>query len=266
MNRSSIVFGIAISVAAIVGACDGRSPTSPNRIAPATQPIYSLTGIVTEPVGVPVEGATVTVADGPYKGKSSRTDGAGHYTLIGVEGSFNVQVDKDGYTSSTKPVTVPQILALDVEITLLAITGNISGSWNVTFEPARCPSPLNIDARKYRASIAQQGAQLTIALSGATFATPPQLTGTIHDLNVSIELPSGCDFYCYYGPTSPPAVIENIGDNQFLAIYGQITATVGRSSITGTLSGDFALMRHAVPPFDIFATCGDANHRVTFTR
>ena len=62
MNRSSVVFGIAISVAAIVGACDGRSPTSPNRVAPATQPIYSLTGIVTEPVGVPVEGATVTVA------------------------------------------------------------------------------------------------------------------------------------------------------------------------------------------------------------
>jgi Carboxypeptidase regulatory-like domain len=272
MKRSSIAFGLAASVAALVGACDDRSPTSPNRVSPPAQPVYSLTGVVTEPVGVPVEGATVTVVDGPYKGKASSTDSAGHYALIGVDGSFTVQVDKDGYTSSTKPVTVPQILALDVEITPLAISGNIGGNWTVTFEPhSSCPSPLNVDPRKYRASIHQQDAQLTITLSGATFATPPQLTGTIHDLNVSIALPAGVgcgfyDFYCYYGFTTPPAVIENLGGNQFLAISGQIAATVGRSSITGTLSGDFALMRPATPPFDTFATCTNANHRVTFSK
>jgi hypothetical protein len=269
MKRSSIAFGIAASVAALVGACDDRSPTSPNRVPPPAQPVYSLTGVVTEPVDVPVEGATVTVADGPHKGKSSRTDSAGHYALIGIDGSFTVQVDKDGYASSTKPVTVPQILALDVEITPLAISGNIGGNWTATFEPhSSCPSPLNVDARKYRAAIVQHDAQLTITLSGANFATLPQLTGTIHDLNVSIELPAGgdCSFYCYYGPTFPPAVIENLGNNQFLAISGQITATVGRSSITGTLSGDFALMRSATPPLDVFATCTNANHRVTFTK
>ena len=190
-------------VAAIVGACDGRSPTSPEiRCAHAT--VYSLTGIVTEPVGVPVEGATVTVTDGPHKGKSSATDGAGHYALIGVEGGFTVQVDQGRvYVRDEAGHGSADAGTLDVEITPLVISGNISGNWTVTFEPARCPSPLNVDARKYRASIVQQGAELTIALSGATFATPPQLTGTIHDLNVSIDLPSGCDFYCYYGPTSP---------------------------------------------------------------
>jgi Carboxypeptidase regulatory-like domain len=268
MKRSSIAFGIAASVAALVGACDDRSPTSPNRVPPSASPVYSLTGVVTEPVGVPVEGATVTVVDGPYKGKSSFTDSAGHYALIGVDGSFTVQVDKDGYTSATKPVTVPQLLALDLELTPLVISGNIGGNWTVTFEPhSSCPSPLNLDARKYRASIVQHDAQLTIALSGATFAVPPQLTGTIHDLNVSIEVPSGDDcFYCYYGPATAPAVVENIGNNRFLAMWGQITATVGRSSITGTLSGDFALMRSATPPLDIFATCTNANHRVTFTK
>ena len=265
MKRASIAFGLAASVAALVGACDDRSPTSPNSV-------YSLTGVVTEPVGVPVEGATVTVADGPHKGKSSRTDSAGHYALIGVDGSFTVQVDKDGYTSSTRPVTVPQILALDVEITPLAISGNIRGDWTVTFAPhSSCPSPLNVDARKYRASIHQQDAQLTITLSGANFATPPQLTGIIHDLNVSIALPAGVgcgfyDYYCHYGFTSPPAVIENLGGDQFLAISGQVTATVGRSSISGTLSGDFALIRGATPSFEIFATCTNANHRVTFTK
>jgi Carboxypeptidase regulatory-like domain len=268
MKRASIVFGLAASVAALVGACDDRSPTSPNRVAPPGSPVYSLTGVVTEPVGVPVEGATVTVADGPHKGTSSFTDSAGHYALIGVDGSFTVQVDKDGYASSTKPVTVPQILTLDVEITALATSASIGGIWTVTFEPdSGCPSPFNLYARKYLVQIDQQGVQLTITFSGADFMNGNQLGGTIHGLRVSIELPSSRDcFYCYYGPAAPPALIENLGGNQFLAIWGQITATVGRSSITGTLSGDFALMRSATPPLDIVATCTNANHRVTFTK
>jgi Carboxypeptidase regulatory-like domain len=265
MKGTFIAFGIAVSVATIFGACDGRSPATPNPL-PSSQPIYSLTGVVTEPVAVPVEGAVVAVLDGPHKGKSTTTDRAGTYALIGVDGGFTIQVTKDGYASAAKGVTVTQSLSLDVEITPLGL-GNISGNWTVTFEPSSgCPSPLIGNVRTYRASIVQQGAQLTIALSGATFATPPQLTGTIHDLNVSIDLPSGCDFYCYYGPSSPPAVIENLGGNQFLAIWGQITARVGRTSITGDLSGEFALMNSARPPFEILASCGSVQHRVTFTR
>ena len=267
MKGTFIAFGIAVSLATIVGACDNRSPVTPN-LLPRSQPIYSLTGVVTEPVAVPVEGAAVAVLDGPHKGKSTMTDGAGHYALIGVDGGFTLQVSKDGYAAAAKGVTVTQSLTFDVEITPLAINRNISGNWTVTFEPdSSCPSPLNGNARTYRASIAQQNGQLSIALSGATFATPPQLTGTIHNLDVSIDLPGGCDyFYCYYGPTSPPAVIENLGRNQFLAIWGHITARVGQSSITGSLNGEFALMNSATPPFDISALCSNGPHRVTFTR
>jgi hypothetical protein len=224
--------------------------------------------LVTEPVAVAVDGAAVTVLDGPYKGKSTITDGAGRYALIGLDGGFTIQVTKDGYASAAKGVTITtQSLAVDVEITPLAINRNISGNWTVTFEPATgCPSPLNGNARTYRASIVQQGAELSITLSGATFAARPQLTGTIHDLDVSIDLPSGCDFYCYYGPSSPPAVIENLGGNQFLAIWGQITARVGRTSITGSLDGEFALVRSATPPFEFLSSCSNRQHRVTFTR
>jgi len=265
MKGTFIAFGIAVSLATLVGACDNRSPVTPNPL-PRSQPIYSLTGVVTEPVAVPVQGAAVAVLDGPHKGKSTMTDGAGHYALIGVDGGFTIQVTKDGYESAAKGVTVTQSLNFDVEITPLAINRNISGNWTVTFEPqAGCPSPLIGNVRTYRASIVQQDAQLSITLSGATFATPPKLTGTIHDLNVSIDLPSGCDFYCYYGPSSPPAVIENLGGSQFLAIWGQIEARVNRSSINGTLSGEFALMKSATPPFEITASCSNG-HRVTFTK
>jgi len=266
MKGRSIGFGIAVSLATIFGACDDRSPVTPNPL-PRSQPIYSLTGVVTEPVAVPVEGAAVAVLDGPHKGKSTMTDGAGHYSLIGVDGAFTIQVTKDGYESAARAVTVTQSISLNVEITPLAINRNISGNWTVTFEPQfGCPSPLIGNVRTYRASIVQQGAELSITLSGAAFATPPRLTGTINDLNVSIDLPSGCDFYCYYGPSSPPAVIENLGGNQFLAIWGQITARVNRSSINGALSGEFALMKSATPPFEIIASCSNNQHRVTFTK
>jgi hypothetical protein len=267
MKGRSIGFGIAVSLATIFGACDGSSPETPTPL-PSSIPIYSLTGVVTEPVAVPVEGAAVAVLDGPHKGKSTTTDGAGHYALIGVDGGFTIQVTKDGYTSAAKGVTVTlQSLTVDVEIMPLAINRNISGNWTVTFEPdSSCSSPVTFNARTYRASIVQQDAQLTITLSGATFATRPELIGTIHDLDVSIDLPSGCDFYCYYGPSSPPAVIENLGANQFLAIWGQITARVNRTSIDGTLNGEFALMNSATPPLDITAMCSNGPHRVKFTR
>ena len=265
MRGTFIAFGIAVSLATLFGACDNRSPVTPNPL-PRSQPVYSLTGVVTEPVAVPVDGASVAVLDGLHKGKSTMTDGAGHYALIGVDGGFTIQITKDGYASAAKGVTVTESLTLDVEITPLAI-GNITGNWTVTFEPqSGCPSPLLGNVRTYRAKIVQQGAQLSITLSGATFATAPQLTGTIDGLDVSIDLPGGCDdYYCYYGPTSPPAVIENLGGNQFLAIWGPITARVGQSSIAGTLNGAFALMKSATPPFDISASCSN-QHRVTFTK
>jgi len=265
MKGTYIAFGIAASLATLFGACDNRSPVTPNPLL-RSQPIYSLTGTVTEPVAVPVEGAVVAVLDGPHKGKSTVTDRGGSYALIGVDGGFTIQVSKDAYATSVKGVTVTQSLTVDVVLMPLSIS-NISGNWTVTLEPdSSCPSPLN-SVRKYRASIVQQSAELSITLSGATFSTPPHLSGTIHGLDVSIDLPSGCDyFYCYYGPTSPPAVIENLGRNQFLAIWGQITARVGQSGIAGGLSGEFALMSSATPPFNISASCSRGQHRVTFTK
>jgi hypothetical protein len=268
MRGPSIAFGIAISLATIVGACDDGASTPENTVRPSGIPIHSLTGVVTEPVAVPVEGATVTVLDGPYKGKSTVTDRAGAYALIGLDGGFTIQVTKDGYASEARGVTVPPDQTLYVEIRPLVLSGFIGGNWNVTFEPASsCQSPLGGNVRTYRASIAQQGADLSIALSGATFVTPPHLIGTIHDLDVSIELPGGCDYYyCYYYGPSLPAVIEDLGGNQFLGISGRIAARVGRSSIAGTLNGDFVLTRNATLPFDTVVSCSSPQHRVTFTR
>ena len=108
MKGTSIAFGIAVSLATIVGACDDGNPTPENTVRPSAIPVHSLTGVVTEPVAVAVEGAAVTVLDGPYKGKSTITDGAGSYALIGLEGGFTIQVTKDGYASEARGVTYLQ--------------------------------------------------------------------------------------------------------------------------------------------------------------
>jgi len=266
MRSTWIAFGIAVSLATIVAACDGRNAARPTPLP--TQVTYSLTGYVTEPVDVPVAGAVITVQDGPHKGKASITDRAGSYALNGVDGGFTVQVAKDGYEPAWRGVTVPQTVALDVQITPLPLSDSVNGNWTVTFEPeAGCPNQLAGNVRTYRANIVQHGAQLGITLSGPTFAAPPaEFGGSIQGQDVSMYLPDGCDFYCYYGPSGPPEVIEVLGANQFLAISGQITATAGPSSINGTLSGTFALTTSATPPFSNLATCSGERHRVTFTR
>jgi hypothetical protein len=268
MKRFSIALGIAVGLVAFA-ACDGRSPTSPNAVPPtAPLAIYSLGGLVTEPVNVPVEGATVTVLDGAAKGTSSITDPGGGYSLTGVEGTFTVQITKDGYTSATRQVTVPQTISAHFEIMPLTPQANISGAWTVTFEPHRtCPDLPKADFRKYRASIVQHGAQLEVTLSGATFATPPQLAGTIHGTTMSLVLPGGCTYYryCYSGFQAPP-VLESIAANQFLAISGLVTATAGRASLAGTLNGEFTLTKNATPPFDVLTTCSNEQHPVTFTK
>ena len=263
MKAVSIAFGLAASVVVVAGACNGHSPTSPGDLAPT---VYSLSGLVTEPIGVPLAGVSVTVTDGPAKGKSSATDGNGRYVLVGVEGGFTVDISKEGYATASKPVTVPQMLELDVELTPLVPRINISGKWAVTFEPG-CQDFLAEDVKRYSASIVQQGAALEVALSGATFVTPPQLTGTIDFRNISIVLPDGsCGWYCYYyAPTEPPGIVERIAANQFLVISGVITATAGQSSLTGNLDGQMTITRTATQPFDVVATC-TKRHQVTFTK
>lgn len=268
MKRFSIALGLAVGLAAAIAACNGRNPTAPNPLPPppAQPDTLSLAGQITEPVNVPVDGASVTIVDGPYKGKSSTTDSGGNYSLFGVEGTFTVQVSKSGYASWTQEIKVTQSTFVNFQIAPIVPHASVSGSWTVTFEPnPTCPDLTKADFRKYRASIVQQGAQLGVTLSGATFATPPQLAGAIHGPNVSIMLPGGCGYYCYGAP-DVPTVIEAIAADQFLAISGVVTATAGPTSIAGTLSGEFTLTKNAKPPFDVLATCSNEQHRVTFTR
>ena len=263
MKAVSIAFGLAASVVVVAGACNGHSPTSPGDLAPT---VYSLSGLVTEPIGVPLAGVSVTVTDGPAKGKSSATDGNGRYVLVGVEGGFTVDISKEGYATASKPVTVPQMLELDVELTPLVPRINISGKWTVTFEPG-CQDFLAEDVREVQRvhrsarcgarSRALGGDVCDPAAADGNDRFPQHLDRSARrQLRVVLLL---------LRSDGTPGIVERIAANQFLVISGVITATAGQSSLTGNLDGQMTITRTATQPFDVVATC-TKRHQVTFTK
>jgi hypothetical protein len=267
IKKVSLALAGAATLAAAIAACDDRNPTAPNPVPPPSPAaVYSLGGRVTEPVDIGVDGATVAVVDGPGKGTSVVTEG-GSYSLNVLQGTLTVEVTKDGYTSTKRQITVPQTYTASFEIAPLTPHANISGAWSVTFRPHRtCPDLTSADDSKYRADIVQQGALIEVALSGATFVTPPRLSGTIHGTNVSIFLPGGCGYYCYGDPATLPAVAEVLPGNKALTFTGLVTASAGRSAITGTLEGQIEVVKSTTPPFEVFAGCYHTEHQVTFRR
>src|SRR3982751_5572840 len=81
----------------LVSSCGGgnSSPTTPSQ-APSTPTTVSLSGRVTETVGstsFPIEGATLSFADGSNAGKTTTTNGNGDYQFSALQkGGFTVNV------------------------------------------------------------------------------------------------------------------------------------------------------------------------------
>jgi hypothetical protein len=92
---------------------------------PATAPItFSLNGQVTDSAtGAGIPNASVSVADGPNAGRSTRTDASGNYTLTELEQSgFTVNVSASNYVSQSKGVTLTSNQTLSFQLTRQATT------------------------------------------------------------------------------------------------------------------------------------------------
>ena len=90
-----------------VSACGGGSsspPTTPTPPSPPPPTTASLTGRVTETVGTTsfaVEGAALSVVDGPNAGRTTTTNANGDYQLTGLQrGGFTVNVSANGYNTN----------------------------------------------------------------------------------------------------------------------------------------------------------------------
>lgn len=108
MNRAAMG-SVFVSILLALSCGGGKSsPTTPSQPPAATT--VSLSGRVTETVGsapFPIEGATVSFADGSNAGKSTTTNGNGDYQFSGLQkGGFTINVSADGYQAQGFAITL----------------------------------------------------------------------------------------------------------------------------------------------------------------
>lgn len=82
----------------------------------------SLSGIVTDDIGAPIGGASVTIA-----GVNATTDSSGNYTVSNLTpGTYTLSVSKSGYGGKSMTISIgPGANTLNVSMNL--ITGTLSG-------------------------------------------------------------------------------------------------------------------------------------------
>jgi hypothetical protein len=251
------MFVLAFAVAVAGSACDGN-PSRPSKPEPMpTEQGHRLTGLVTEPVGLPLLNAKVTVGAGTPEERSASTATNGRYILIGLTGPQTVVVSADGYVAVTRQVSMDLDVVLDAEMHPVVPASNISGEWRLTFEAsASCSGlPAALRARTYRATVAQEGARMTLDLSGAAFQGSTHFEGLVRGTQVTVPI----------GDWDRAGVGERIGDSQILSLWGTLTATTDASSIKGVFDGDVYVSDTSGGSTQ-WASCESSTHRVTFRR
>ncbi|RMG13633.1 MAG: hypothetical protein D6729_14655, partial [Deltaproteobacteria bacterium] len=93
------------------------------RLAPAAAS-WTLSGVVRRSGGLPLPGATVVVVPGRYE---VGTDGAGAYTLVLPEGTYQVTASADGYLPASASVDLMADRSLDLELSPVPPSVTVSG-------------------------------------------------------------------------------------------------------------------------------------------
>ena len=185
--------------------------------------------------GAPLGGARVTATFGTVT-LTTTTAFDGGFRLFPVGGTGQLTITLAGFTTLTQSVTVPVSGTVSFVMTPLVTPADISGAWQLTMTaPTSCAAALPSDARQISAAttIAQQGTAITLELvSDALPNSPYQVTGQVLDHAVTVNIFS--DFY--YGPVEG-VLLRQLGPTRWLLVFGNMVASVGATSITGTTSG-----------------------------
>jgi hypothetical protein len=99
---------VAVATLAVVGC--GGSPVQSSYVT------YTLSGLVTGGTA-PIAGAVVAVLEGPDAGQKTTTSGNGGYSLAKLRaGNFNVKVSAPDYSDTTRGVSLPANLTVNVDL------------------------------------------------------------------------------------------------------------------------------------------------------
>lgn len=244
------------AAAVVLAACGGRAPTQPSPVAASAPTTFFVVGRVTEPVGVPVFAATVTVVAGVGVGNSARTNMQGEYGLPGASGPVTLTFAADGYSTMQREITIERNERLDVELLPLAPSVNIQGAWHVTFEasPDCSNLPQVARTRRYGASVLQQGAAVVVQFSDAKLSGPTKFEGKVRGDTMSLPV----------GDWDNGGMVEKVEDALYLMLWGTLSATASGAGLSGAFDGTIYLGDTAETVTR--EHCDSKTHRVTFAR
>jgi hypothetical protein len=227
---------------------------------------YRLKGTVRD-AGVAVD-AHVRIENGSLGTVDLDTAG-GQYTVFGVAGETRVTVTKDGYLEDRRTETIGEHRIINIDLSLVRSRADISGMYTLTVTAAdSCGTlPAEVRSRTFTASIAQNGAQVTVTLSGREFAadrgrTLNRFNGFIEAERVVFHFSDAFGYYYYYFYT--PDILEFVSDNLYYGWDGTATGSISRDRVAGTLNG--LVMTFTGPPFRPALRCRSNQHRFELAR
>ena len=294
MSRSLAALFIAVALAGCSGSDGGYTPTAPsfNGARPESAIIQAfsmqLRGFVTDTAFRPLAGARIEVVDGESAGVAAVADADGQFVL---SGRFNAatlfRAVKDGHVSRTQTwnCSVPNCFThnsaqpwLGFYLSVLEPTVNISGDYRLTFfaDSACTDLPEVARTRSYRATVVARPSDGRSTVPGFDLkADGAEFVGTLDGFPIGA---AGTRMSLWLHARHDPAIVEDLGDNTYLAFSGTAAATVGHDGIIAistafdgwiehvVLSGPLGAWYFPQAPAISKVTCDSTHHQVTLTR
>jgi hypothetical protein len=213
--------------------------------------------------GAALEDATVAVLAGTGAGQTAVTSFRGFYALYGVAGDVRLEAKKAGYSNLIVEANVVAVnQRADFSVALAGGRPNAAGRYEltVTADPD-CAARLPAEARRrtYIATVMQNGADLSVAMTGAEYivtgGTGDQFKGRVTFDGVRFLLMDE-EYYYYTGF----AIIEHFSTTA-LIVNGLASAAPTSNGYAGRLSGSIGVASRPTYPFyPLSAGCTGQNH------
>jgi hypothetical protein len=264
MSTPGRLTGKAKGETAMSVATGGRSALKSVIVVPAGT--YRLKGVVRD-AGV-IVGAQVRIENASL-GTVELNAAGGEYAVFGVAGETRITVTKDGYLQESRTESIGEHRIIDIDLSLARSRPDITGTYTlrVTASGSCGTLPDDVRSRTFTASIAQNGAQLTVTLSGRDFATDRgrtlnQFRGFLEAERAIFHFSDTFGYYYFYFYT--PDVLEFVSDNQYFGWDGTAALSLSQDRVAGTLDG--LVMTFTGPPFRPALRCRSNQHRFEFSR
>lgn len=239
---------LVATVAALLGAC---GPTSPDGLH-ARPTHFLVQGVVTEPVGVPVAGAAISVvAMSTGERFALRTSLEGTYKMLLPAGTAALEIAADGYALASREVAISGAQKLDLEIVPVEAPRSVAGTWNIRFQASSACSESPVSTtREYRTVISQEGARLALEFPEAGLQGPRSFPGVVRGNHVLV----------HFGDWDRDGIADRIGDSLLLSYWGDASGTLDGATTLGTFAGSIFINDSARSIWSCYAP----DHQVRF--